>query len=117
MPVIDETEDKESKLNNPTHELLLYHYQLGHESFTNLQAMAKAGILPTWLAKCRIPQCAACHYGKASKVPRRVKGNPKDGQLFEATVAGQVVLVDQLQSTVPGLVGQMKGWPTVQRYN
>jgi hypothetical protein len=34
-----------------------------------------------------------------------------------ATVAGQVVSVDQLQSTVPGLVGQMKGWPTIQRYN
>jgi hypothetical protein len=114
MPIVEEAEDNEEKLDNPQHELLLYHYRLGHESFTNLQSMAKAGILPTWLASCRIPQCAACHYGKASKVPWRVKGDPKDGKLFEATVAGQVVLVDQLQSTVPGLVGQMKGWPTTQ---
>jgi hypothetical protein len=117
MPIIEEAKDGESKLDDMAHELLLYHYRLGHESFTNLQAMAKAGILPTRLAKCRIPQCAACHYGKASKVPWRVKGDPKDGKLFEATVAGQVVSVDQLQSTVPGLVGQMKGWLTVQRYN
>jgi hypothetical protein len=116
MPIVEEAEDNEEKLDNPQHELLLYHYRLGHESFTNLQSMAKAGILPTRLANCRIPQCAACHYGKASKVPWRVKGDPKDGKLFEATVAGQVVSVDQLQSTVPGLVGQMKGWPTTQRY-
>jgi hypothetical protein len=107
MPIVQEAEDEETKLSNPAHELLLYHYRLGHESFDNLQAMAKAGILPTRLANCRIPQCAACHYDKASKVPWRVKGSPKDGKLFEATVAGQVVSVDQLQSTVPGLVGQM----------
>jgi GAG-pre-integrase domain len=116
MPIVEEAEDEETKLNNPAHELLLYHYRLGHESFANLQAMAKAGILPNRLANCRIPQCAACHYGKASKVPWRVKGDPKDGKLFEATVTGQVVSVDQLQSTVPGLVSQMKGWLTVQRY-
>jgi hypothetical protein len=97
MLIVEEAEDEERKLNDPAHELLLYHYRLGHESFTNLQAMAKAGILPTRLATCRIPQCAACHYGKASKVPWRVKGDPKDGKLFEATVAGQVVSVDQLQ--------------------
>jgi hypothetical protein len=30
MPVVEETEDEESKLNNPTHELLLYNYRLGH---------------------------------------------------------------------------------------
>jgi hypothetical protein len=72
-----------------------------HGSFAHIQAMAKTGILPTWLANCHIPHGAARHYGKSSKVPWRVKGNPKDGKLFEATVAGQVVSVDQLQSTVP----------------
>jgi hypothetical protein len=64
-----------------------------------------------------VPQCAACHFGKASKVLWQVKGNPKDGQLFQTTVAGQVVSVDQLKSTVPGFVGQMKGWLTNQRYH
>jgi hypothetical protein len=59
-----------------------------------------------------VPQGTACHYGKASKVPWLVKGDPKDGQLFTATVAG-----DQLKSTVPGLVGQIKGWLTTQRYH
>jgi hypothetical protein len=79
--------------------------------------MASDGILPRRLASCRVPKCAACYYGKASKVPWRVKGDPKDGQLFTATVAGQVVSVDQLKSTVPGLVGQIKGWLTTQRYH
>jgi Reverse transcriptase (RNA-dependent DNA polymerase) len=117
LPTVEEAEDNESKLDNPTHELLLYHYRLAHEPFKNLQHMAQQGILPKRLANCRVPQCAACHYGKASKVPWRVKGDPKDGNLFQATVAGQVVSVDQLKSTVPGLVGQIKGWLTTQRYH
>jgi hypothetical protein len=117
MPLTEETEDDESRLDNPTHELLMYHYRLAHEPFTNLQQMAKDGILPKRLANCRVPQCAACHYGKASKIPWRVKGDPKDGQIFQATMAGQVVSVDQLKSTVPGLVGQIKGWPTTMRYH
>jgi hypothetical protein len=46
-----------------------------------------------------------------------VKGDPKDGQLFQTIVAGQVVLVNQLKSTVPGFVGQMKGWLTNHQYH
>jgi hypothetical protein len=109
LPTVEETEDNESKLDNPTHELLLFHYRLAHEPFKNLQLMAKQGILPKRLANC--------YYGKASKVPWCVKGDPKDCKLFQATVAGQVVSVDQLKSTVPGLVGQIKGWLTVQWYH
>jgi hypothetical protein len=117
LPATEAVEEDESKLTNPEHELLLYHFKLGHEPFNNLQQMASDGIIPRRLASCRVPKCAACYYGKASKVPWRVKGDPKDGQLFTATVAGQVVSVDQLKSTVPGLVGQIKGWLTNQRYH
>jgi hypothetical protein len=37
MPTVEETEEKEARFDNPTHKLLLYHYQLPHESFDNLQ--------------------------------------------------------------------------------
>jgi hypothetical protein len=128
MLIVENVEGEKNNLDKPNHELLLYHYRLGHGSFTtlqamakagilptrlatcrvpqrvayhygkapNLQALAKAGILPTRLATCRIPQCTAYHYGMASKVPWRVKGDPNDGKLFKATVAGQIVSVDQL---------------------
>jgi hypothetical protein len=92
-------------------------HRLAHEPFRHLQQMAKQGILPKRLANCRVPKCAACYYGKSSKVPWRVKGDPKDGELFQATVAGQVVSVDQPKSTIPDLIGQIKGWLTVQRYH
>jgi len=34
-----------------------------------------------------------------------------------ATKPGQCVLVDQLDATVPGLIAQIKGIPTIKRYN
>jgi hypothetical protein len=46
LPTVEEAEDDESKLDNPTHELLLYHYRLAHEPFKNLQQMAQDSILP-----------------------------------------------------------------------
>jgi hypothetical protein len=51
---------------------------------------------------------------KASKVLWQVKGDPKDGQLFQGTVARLVVSVDKLKSTIPSFVRQMKGWLTNQ---
>jgi hypothetical protein len=40
LPTVEEAEDDGSKLDNPTHELLLFHYRLAHEPFKNLQQMA-----------------------------------------------------------------------------
>jgi GAG-pre-integrase domain len=108
---------EESQLDNPTHELLCWHYKLGHESFNHLQWMAKAGILPRRLATCQVPQCAACYYGKASRRPWREKWSANKNKIAAATVLGQIVSVDQMQSTVPGLVGQIKGILTRQWYH
>jgi GAG-pre-integrase domain len=67
-------EQEESQLDNPTHELLRWHYKLGHESFRHLQWMAKYGILPRRVAPCRVPQCTTCYYGKASRRRWRENG-------------------------------------------
>jgi hypothetical protein len=64
-----------------------------------------------------VPQCTACYYGKASQRPWREKGSANKNKIAAATVPGQIVLVDQMQSTVPGLVGQIKGILTRQQYH
>ena len=62
-----------------------------------------------------MPFCAACQYGKMTKRPWRVKGDNK-GTTKMATYPGQVVSVDQLESTSPGFMAQLKGTLTQQRY-
>jgi GAG-pre-integrase domain len=63
--VTEETLQKPTK--NDSAELLRYHYKFGHVSFVRLQAMVKQGTLAAKLAKCPLPVCASCFYGKATK--------------------------------------------------
>jgi hypothetical protein len=112
-----EYEQTESQLDNPTHELLQWHYKWGHEPFHHIQWMAISGVIPHRLANCRVPQCAACYYGKASRQPWREKGLANKNKIALVTAPGQIVSVDQMQSTAPGMVGQNKGIPMRQRYH
>lgn len=102
----------------PTQELLVWHFRLAHLSFKRLQHMAKLGLLPKKLQNCRIPECPACCYAKATKVPWRSKGQPKLSQQ-NSTISkpGACVSIDQLESRTPGLIAQMKGQPTKSRYH
>ena len=114
IPVVED--ENTPHLEDPTKDLLIWHYRLGHLPFSRVQAMAKAGDLPKRLASCRIPECAACRFGKATKVPWRVKGKSNSGKIMQATEPGQVVSVDTLESTTPGLIAQLKGRATTNRY-
>ena len=78
--------------------------------------MAKNGLLPKRLAKCPIPVCTACLYGKATKQPWRTKPQTQQGETSQPTEPGQVVAVDQLISPTPGLIAQMTGFITSARY-
>ena len=77
--------------------------------------MASQGDLPKRLATVIPPFCAACKYGKQTKRPWRTKG--PQGHIRTTTQPGQVVSVDQLESTTPGFVAQLKGLLTTQRYH
>ena len=93
-------------------------HQFNRIGFAKLQMMAKAGILPKRLAKCNVPVCSACMYGKATWRPWRDK--PKAGSntcTTKVKYLGQCVSVDMLKSPTPGLVAQMAGWITGKRYN
>ena len=74
--------------------------------------MSQVRDLPKRLASCCQPECAACHFGKATKVPWRMKGQSNHGKIKPVTAPGQCVSVDQLKSTTPGLVTQLKGRAT-----
>ena len=59
--------------------------------------MATQKLLPQALARCKIPQCAACLYVKATR-------------------PGDCISVDQLESSVSGLIAQLRGFLTKKRY-
>jgi hypothetical protein len=101
--------------DNVQEELLRWHIRCGHLSMQRLQMMAKRGILPSRLARCAIPACQSCLLGKMSRVNWRTK-NYSPGGLNRAKKPGEVVSVDQLQSPIPGLIAQLKGIPTRDRY-
>jgi hypothetical protein len=44
-------------------------------------------------------------------VTKTLEGSANKHKIAAATVPGQIVLVDQMQSTVPGVVGHIKEYP------
>jgi len=98
-------------------DFLRWHQKLGHASPRKMQHMARLGLIPKRFKKCQMPVCTSCMYGKATKRPWRTKTptnlyDPKDS----VTAPGHCVSVDQLESRVPGLIAQLRGKPTFERY-
>jgi hypothetical protein len=97
------------------HELLEWHIRLGHMWMKRVQKLAKEGIIPKVLSTCKLPICVGCLHGKMARQPWRHKGI-SHGIVALANQPGECVSVDQMHSSNPGLVGQMKGIPTRLRY-
>ena len=91
------------------------HHRFQHISFAKLQEMARQGILPRKLAHCKIPSCSACLYGKATKRAWRSKLSKQTAEK-KTLKPGEVISVDQMVSPVPGVIAQMVGFLTRQRY-
>ena len=108
-------DDQELTSLDPHDELLRWHYCLGHLPFDHIRHLASKGQLPKRLLSCKKPFCSACQYGKMTKRPWRVKGDNKKATKT-VTRPRQIVLVDQLESNTPGLITQLKGKLTQQRY-
>ena len=95
--------------------LIRWHHHLGHLLFDCIRSMSQRGILLKQLLKCTKPFCAACQYGKLMRKPWQLKGgliNP----IRRATSPGQIVSVDQLESSTAGFIAQLKDKHTTQRY-
>ena len=118
IPIVEDDALIERELRTlPNDEALLlhYHHKFGHISFKRLQDMARIGIIPKRLAKCRVPVCSACLYAKASKRPWRSKPR-SDYPPPRKLDPGDVISVDQMVSPTPGLIAQITGIPTIKRY-
>ena len=125
--VFDLTKEQDDSLNafeqddvptdmSPTEQMRLWHYRLAHISFDKMREMARHGDLPSSFKDCKAPFCSACRFAQATKVPWRTKGTRGRGNIKVATRPGQCVSVDQMESTTPGIIGQMRGWLTKARY-
>ena len=101
---------------DPTAELLRYHQKFGHVPMSRLQAMAEQGTIPKRLAKCPMPVCGSCVYGKATKRAKQTKTQHSIQPLKPVHAPGDCVSVDILTSSTPGLIAQMSGGLTKQRY-
>jgi hypothetical protein len=107
--------DKTSPHDDASNALLKWYIRLGHLSMRRIQSLASNGKLPGTLARCKVPLCTGCLYGKMTRQPWRHKGTIKH-IADDVTVTWQRVSVDQMYSSIPGLVGQMKCTPTRKRY-
>ena len=110
-------DDEEEHFDNVKAEFLRWHHRLGHLSPVKIQSLARYGILPKRLAKCDVPLCTSCLYGKATRRQWRTKMPKQKDERFPAVRGpGDCVSIDQLESTTPGLIAQLKGKPTTKRY-
>ena len=66
-------EDQEPMSLDPHDELLRWHYRLGHLPFDRIKKLSLKGQLPKRLLASKKPFCPACHYGKMTKIPWKVK--------------------------------------------
>ena len=101
--------------SDDTAELLRWHQRLNHLSFRKLKLLAELGIIPKRLVKARTPRCACCIFGTMTRKRTRHKKSLIK-HLKPAEYPGQVVSVDQMESSTPGLIAQLKGRLTTQRY-
>jgi hypothetical protein len=106
-------------------EYMHWHYKLNHPSYTVMSRMAKQHMLPRRIAKIsrrldkqdtKPPMCNDCCGAKATRRPWRTSaGKGNASHIKPATSPGDVVSVDQLESSIPGFIGQMTGKLTRQR--
>ena len=112
-----ESEEADIHSLSPSNQLLVWHYRLNHVPFPKLQAMARRGDIPKTLSECSVPLCASCNYAKATRRPWRTKGARSSRAIPPIKAAGDCVSVDQLESSTPGLIAQLRGFLTKDRYN
>jgi hypothetical protein len=101
-------EDEEINFSDLQHELMHWHYRLGHLSYKKLKQLAEMGDIPYRLRNARPFKCTACMFAKATKRPWRTKAPINQRSIPPVTQPGDCVSVDQLESKTPGFVGQLK---------
>ena len=95
--------------------LMKVHLRCGHTPFGILKQAAKLGVLSSDILCKDNPPCPSCLYGKSVRRSWRTKATPRT-IAPAATKPGDCVSVDQMVSSVPGLLAQNSGRLTRKRY-
>jgi hypothetical protein len=86
--------------------LMQWHYHLGHLSFQKLKQLALNGEIPKKLSKLKPPKCAGYLFGAMTKLPWCGKESASSHKIFVESKPGEIVLVDQMESTEVGFFAQ-----------
>ena len=97
-------------------ELLQWYYCLGHAPFKTLRAMALLDMLPRHIMQARPSKCVICHYGAMTIKPWRTSEKGTGIKPTPIHRPGDCISIDQMESSVPGFVAQLKGCLTRKRY-
>jgi GAG-pre-integrase domain len=111
-----DVDQHESSSMSQEEELMHWHHCLCHMPMKRVQNLAAKGILPRRITKCKILLCPACVFDKMTRRRWRTSSTESSITPDECDVGG-LVSVDQLQSSTPGIIAQMKGIPTRWRYH
>jgi transposase InsO family protein len=119
-------ERQDTPRHNPTildeqQEYMRWHYKLNHASQKVMTRMANKGMLPSYITRilktmdkqCRKgPICNDCYGASAARTPWRAKPNQQMKQTEDRRASlspGDVVSVDQLETSTPGFISQITG--------
>jgi len=125
----DDDEETEEEVfqtyTQDSQEYMHWHYKLNHPSHTVMIKMAKQKMLPRRITNilttmdkhhAKPPMCNDCCAAKATRKPWRSKGKGHiQSHIKKVSNPGDIVSVDQLESSIPGFIGQMTGKLTKQR--
>jgi hypothetical protein len=117
-------EEDSPTYSQDSQEYMHWHYKLNHPTHTVMTKMAKQKMLPRRITKIlsdmgklhiKPPMCNDCFGVKATRRPwRNIGSKHKQSHIKRATHPGEVVSVDQLESPIPGFIGQITGRLTRQ---
>ena len=95
---------------------LRWHHRLNHLSYTRMKRLIDAQMLPATLKDIKPPCCAACLISRSTRRPWRTKSKHYQKSIPDVKGPGDCVSVDQIQSTTPGIMAQIRGFITKKRY-
>jgi hypothetical protein len=88
----------------------------GPPSFQKLKQLALNGEIPKKLSKLKPPKCTGCLFGAMTKLTLHGKESASSHEIFAAAKPGEIVSVNQMESTEVGFFTQLKGSLTKKRY-
>ena len=108
--LLDQLHQQQSEpMSENQREYLRIHSALNHLPHNKMKRLAESNVIPKKFKNMKPPLCAACIFGKQHKRPWRGKGSRNRIRRENHNSPGACVSTDQLISTVPGLIPQVRG--------